>query len=197
MKKIQITILVLIAMATFVTRKSHDVPLREDFVHYDLKAMLAEGLSTTTHRIPMRKIPQIKKKFLLPYATTTRDLWVNKMIICESGGDTGAINPKDLDGTPSYGTLQFKPATFWMYSDRYGIVKRLWGEEEGQEYPLFKLSDGSVGTKYEAMMDPVYQVRIIRGMMNDDKVKWRNEFPDCIRKHGLPPMIGIRLAPQK
>lgn len=91
----------------------------------------------------------------------SREAWVEKLIQCESTGNPQAVNPKDRDGTASYGILQFKPSTFAAYSAKYGI--------EGE------------------LMDAEAQIKIVHAMMDDKSVRWHNEFPDCVRKHGLPP----------
>lgn len=96
------------------------------------------------------------------FIPTPRSIWLDKLVMCESGGDPNAINPIDLDGTASLGLLQFKVGTFLMYLDRY--------EMEGE------LMDGEV------------QKAIVRRMMDDPKVRWENEFPDCVRLLGRPPV---------
>ena len=41
---------------------------------------------------------------------------------CESGGNDEAINPEDLDGTPSFSRYQFKPSTLYEWGMRYKIL---------------------------------------------------------------------------
>ena len=106
-----------------------------------------------------KKIPE--KKLQALQATTTREQWLADLIACESQGNPKAINPKDRDGTPSYGLLQFKPSTFEMFSKAYGI--------EGE------------------LMDPEAQKAIVVRMMDDKSVVWENQFPACVRKLGRPP----------
>jgi len=105
------------------------------------------------------KIPE--KKLQTLQATTTREQWLAELISCESRGNPEAINPKDRDGTPSYGLMQFKPSTFEMFKKAYGI--------EGE------------------LMDPEAQKAIVRRMMDDKSVVWENQFPACVRKLGRPP----------
>lgn len=93
--------------------------------------------------------------------TISQEAWLAKLVQCESTGDPGAVNPKDRDGTPSYGLLQFKPSTFAMFSKAYGIEGKL--------------------------MDPDAQRAIVRRMMGDASVNWHQQFPDCVRRLGLPP----------
>lgn len=102
-----------------------------------------------------KQIPEVKLQ------TTTREQWLADLIACESRGNPEAINPKDRDGTPSYGLLQFKPSTFEMFSKAYKI--------EGE------------------LMDPEAQKAIVRRMMDDKSVVWENQFPACVRKLGRPP----------
>lgn len=94
--------------------------------------------------------------------TIDREEWLARLIQCESGGDPNALNPVDLDGTPSHGILQFKDTTFEMYRLRYDM--------------------GAV-----ALYDAEAQKQMVRFMMDDPRVRWENEFPDCVRKHGRPP----------
>ena len=44
---------------------------------------------------------------------------------CESRFNDWAINPKDVDGTRSYGRYQYKPGTFRNFSKLYGISGEL------------------------------------------------------------------------
>lgn len=96
------------------------------------------------------------------YATPEQSEWIDLLERCESSGDPKAVNPKDLDGTPSYGSFQFKPGTFRMYKARYGT--------EGN------------------MMDRTAQREIVVRMLGDKRVRWGTEFPDCVSKIGLPPL---------
>lgn len=108
--------------------------------------------TTTEKEIPKKPAPQ---------KPSSQEAWLLKLILCESSGNPGAINPIDRDGTPSYGLLQFKPSTFELFSKAYGI--------EGE------------------LMDPEAQKAIVRRMMRDPSVKWENQFPACVRKLGRPP----------
>lgn len=99
-----------------------------------------------------------------------QEAWIDRLVKCESHGDPKAVNPKDRDGTPSYGLLQFKPSTFAMFSVAYGI--------------------GSP----EDYMDPASQRAIVRRMIKDPSVRWGQQFPVCVRVHiGLPPGVAGRL----
>lgn len=114
-------------------------------------------------------------------AWTEEEEWLERLVMCESSGNPEAINEEDLDGTPSYGLLQFKPSTFWMFAEAYGIVHRQY--EPDTAY----MPDMSIGSWYDVMMAPEYQRAIVRRMMRDPSVKWENQFPGCVRKLGLPP----------
>lgn len=99
-----------------------------------------------------------------------RETWVSALEWCESNGRYEAINENDLDGTPSYGAYQFKPGTFSHYVNKYGLeVKR-------------KRSDLYTFMNYEA------QRAIVLRMIDDPDVRWKNEFPWCVKKLGLPPV---------
>lgn len=88
--------------------------------------------------------------------------WLGALEWCESGGRPGAINPKDRDGTPSNGILQFKPSTFAYYQKVYNVT----------------------GT----LMDADAQEDIVASMIQDgDRIDWHHQFPDCTKKLGTPP----------
>lgn len=100
-----------------------------------------------------------------PDLAARQEAWLAVLVKCESRGDPGAVNPKDRDGTPSYGLLQFKPSTFEMFSRAYGI---------------------GTPTDY---MDPQAQREIVLRMMGDRTVDWHRQFPVCVQLHGLPPGV--------
>lgn len=103
-----------------------------------------------------------------PLPVTQRQAaWLDRLVQCESHGDPKAVNPKDRDGTPSYGLLQFKPSTFAMFSKAYGMAST---------------------TDY---MDPIAQRLIVMRMMRDPSVRWHQQFPVCVEKLGLPPGVGV------
>lgn len=97
--------------------------------------------------------------------STQQRVWLNALRWCESNGFDGNINPKDRDGTPSWGRYQFKPGTFKNYNSIYGL-------------PGGPLMDGEA------------QERIVEQMIIRGGVKWSNEFPECTRKLGYPPKIS-------
>ena len=110
------------------------------------------GTATTT---PERKL------------THAQEVWISALEWCESRGDPKAINPKDRDGTPSYGSFQFKPSTLDYFAKHYGIATT-------------------------SVMDTDVQHAVIEAMVLDAKdVNWSQQFPDCVkRKVGYPPKNG-------
>lgn len=100
-----------------------------------------------------------------------RDAWIQRLRMCESSGIDEKINPKDTDGTPSYYAFQFKPSTFRMYAIRYKLISKFTPNSE-----IMKMI-----RSYEI------QKEIVEKMIEDPKVKWRNEFPACVKKLGYPP----------
>lgn len=103
--------------------------------------------------------------------THEQDVWLHALEWCESRGIKTAINPKDLDGTPSYYSFQFKPSTFKQYGIRYGLLSR-------------RVSDEEITAKLD---DYNLQKQIVTLMINDPRVNWRREFPACVRQLGSPP----------
>lgn len=89
--------------------------------------------------------------------------WLGALEWCESRGRAEAVNPKDRDNTPSYGLLQFKPSTLTMFEKAYGIKGEL--------------------------MDPDVQEAIVVQMILRGGVDWHQQFPDCVKKLGLPPKV--------
>lgn len=136
-------------------------------------AQRAGGVGDTIHpaeEVPVTTATTTKEKTEAPKKTAPavqpvlaedRETWLAALIQCESNGRPEAVNPKDRDGTPSYGLLQFKPSTFEMFSRAYGI--------EGE------------------LMNPEAQTAIVIRMMDDKSVVWENQFPACVRKLGRPP----------
>lgn len=102
----------------------------------------------------------VEKIDLVPSAT---DLWIEALEKCESSGNPKAVNPKDRDGTPSYGAFQFKPSTYRGYA---------------------KILNLSSTTDF---MNRKGQLAIVRYMVTDPKTKIENQFPGCVRKLGKPP----------
>lgn len=97
-----------------------------------------------------------------PTISHAQDTWIRALEWCESSGSPKAVNPEDSDGTPSFGAFQFKPTTFDFFKKKYGI-------------------DGEI-------MDRDIQYQIVSQMvLNQDKVHFDKQFPNCVKKLGLPP----------
>lgn len=96
-----------------------------------------------------------------PVITERQRVWLDALVWCESGATASAVNEKDVDGTPSYGWLQFKPSTLAEFEKAYGIKGDL--------------------------MSSTTQEAIVEQMIARGGVDWRHQFPDCVRKLGLPP----------
>jgi hypothetical protein len=97
-----------------------------------------------------------------PSLSHAQDTWVRALEWCESSGKPEAINPNDLDNTPSYGAFQFKPSTFEYFSKLYGITGEL--------------------------MDRDVQYEIVSQMvLHRDEIAWDKQFPWCVKKLGFPP----------
>ena len=92
-----------------------------------------------------------------------QEVWLHALEWCESKGVKTAVNPKDLDGTPSYYSFQFKPSTFKQFGIKYGLLPKKIDDEqlrlELEDYPL--------------------QKQIVSIMINDPAVRWSREFPAC------------------
>lgn len=98
-----------------------------------------------------------------PTLSATQIIWLARLMQCESGIKDTAINPNDLDNTPSYGLLQFKPSTYAYYATRYGLAST---------------------TDY---MNPQGQVTIVtQWLLSEGEVEWTHQFPACVAKIGLP-----------
>jgi hypothetical protein len=100
------------------------------------------------------------------------EVWLSALEWCESQGLGTAINPEDLDGTPSYFWYQFKPSTFLGFGKQYGLLAST--------------------TKLEGILDREmkdYELtrEIVRRMARDPEVNLYNQFPWCLKKLGPPP----------
>lgn len=96
-----------------------------------------------------------------PQLTDRQATWLDALIWCESKAVPSAVNPKDRDGTPSYGYLQFKPSTLAYFEQKYGITGPL--------------------------MSSTTQKEIVTQMILQGGVDWRQQFPACVRALGTPP----------
>lgn len=123
---------------------------------------IADQVSPT--QIPWQALPVKAKSTPTPRALS-RATWIDRLVQCESRGNPRAINPKDRDGTPSYGLLQFKPSTFASYARAYGMAST------------------------SNFMDPEAQRAIVLRMMRDPSVDWHLQFPVCVQRLGMPPGV--------
>ncbi len=122
-------------------------------------------LSLFTPKVALASITPITHKIVYtsPHSLEL-DTYLIKLEKCESGGNFKALNPIDLDGTPSKGRYQFKTGTFNYFSQKY------------------KIATTSIWNGYE-------QDDIVRFMSQDPTVDFHHQFPDCTRRIGLPPKV--------
>lgn len=102
--------------------------------------------------------------------THQQQVWVNALEWCESRGKKEAINPNDVDNTPSYYSFQFKPSTFKQYGEKYGVIEKNLEEEELKNL----------------LKDHFLQREIVSHMLGDKTINFRNQFPACVKSLGLP-----------
>lgn len=107
----------------------------------------------------------------VPTLTHQQNVWLHALEWCESSGIKTAVNPKDLDGTPSYYSFQFKPSTFKQYGVKYGMLSK-------------SITDAEVE---QLLGDYELQKEMVTRMMFDERVRWHREFPACVRNLGVPP----------
>lgn len=113
-------------------------------------------------------------KFL--YTPTEKELvWRYVLEWCESRGNNNAINPNDLDNTPSYGVFQFKPETLKHYLYRYEIISP-------EILDTFETAD-FINLSFDREI--MYEV-LNRMIGEKDKINWKKEFPYCVEKFGKP-----------
>lgn len=104
--------------------------------------------------------------------TRRQMVWKHALQWHESRAVLEAKNPKDRDGTPSWGPYQFKWDTLKRYSSKY---KMLSGELTKEEY-----------IKYAKDIEFIDEM--VDRMFCDSSVKWEQEFPDVVKnKIGYPP----------
>ena len=96
---------------------------------------------------------------------------IDKLMMCESGGNQNALNPADTDGTPSNGLFQFKRTTWKYYVKKYDMF----------EWQNFDEADWE-----NTMWSGDLQREVVERMFIDPDVRLRTtEFPDCSKKLGL------------
>jgi len=125
-----------------------------------LVALTVPGTTVYTQEVVTETV--VKNDGLTPAQT----IWLAKLMKCESGVSESAVNPNDLDNTPSYGILQFKPTTLSAFTVKYGIER----------------NDN---------MDAEAQVAVVtHWLLNPKEVQWERQFPGCVNKLGKPPLPG-------
>lgn len=118
-----------------------------------------------------------------PKLTHRQEVWIGALEWCESQGKTDAVNPEDLDGTPSYGAFQFKPSTFFYYGEKYGVV-------------YFQSTGENTEADEKAMIEQTknyeHQKKIVEQMvLHRDEIRWDRQFPGCVKKLGWPPKADV------
>lgn len=98
--------------------------------------------------------------------------WIFALGNCESGNKDNALNPSDLDSTPSYGRFQFKIGTFRHFVKKYNLFN--WQEWEEADW-------------WNNLWNGQTQEEVLRKMINDPEVNLKHQFPACVRLLGLPP----------
>lgn len=116
--------------------------------------LLPQVPSTMTYTVLAANVPTLSHQ---------QEVWLHALEWCESRGDASAINPRDNDGTPSYGAYQFKPSTLDYYAAMYGV-------------PTTTLMD------YETQRAVAEQM-----VLHRDEIRWTQQFPACVRRLGPPP----------
>jgi hypothetical protein len=109
-----------------------------------------------------------KAGFILPQDPYLNTI-LSDLIECESKWNPNAINPKDRDGTPSYGLLQFKPGTLYSEAKRYGILEDI---ERGEIMNLI----------YDPQVQIDVAIEMIKHNLHSEKF-WLQQFPGCFLKH--------------
>lgn len=121
-------------------------------------------------------VPRETGTSTVSHGTPARDhrleTWLSALEWCESQGVGTAINPEDLDGTPSYFWYQFKPSTFVGFGKQYGLIAS---------------STTAASALENEMKDYELTREIVRRMARDPGVNMWNQFPWCMKKLGPPP----------
>jgi hypothetical protein len=126
--------------------------------------------------VPETVLKAEQQMLVIDPLTHQQRIYMGALEWCESRGVKTAINPKDMDGTPSYYSWQFKPSTFRYYGEKYDILPKLMSDAD----ILVKLKD--YNTQKAIVEEMVLHAR---------EINWKQQFPDCTRKIGLPPMLKI------
>ena len=133
-------------------------------MYISLKGLFA-ALSSLLIITAPQSVSEVKVEYTVTETRHSKQDFIDFLIQCESGGNDKAINPRDRDGSPSWGLLQFKPDTLYKYVKRYSILPSI----ESQEI-------------MNVIFDGELQVRVLKEMLEDPAVDWYREFPDCYRR---------------
>jgi len=136
-----------------------DTPLAESVATNTIGYWLA--LASTTHNA--YSFPSYLTG--LPRTTIVPDL-----ISCESSGNAHALNPKDRDGTPSYGLLQFKPSTLYVEAIQYGLLASSTPESQIKK------------VMYVAQLQVDVASYMIMGSWKKPAF-WLQQFPQCFKDY--------------
>lgn len=133
-------------------------------------------LAPESSKIAQVETYSLKRYKYRPVTNKTKYLpineWKSQLRKCESGGNDKAVNPMDVDSTPSYGRFQFKPSTFYGYANKYNI----------------KVTSYLNGDEQEQLLDK---------MIIDNDVDLTREFPACTTSIGLPLINYVEFSLKK
>ena len=108
----------------------------------------------------------------IPAITKEQELYLAKLINCESGDNPLARNDHDRDNLSAKGLYQFKDKTWRFYIKKYDLWNwRNWEEADFEN----------------AIWSREHQEVVLRYMLNDEDVNFKREFPQCVKRLGLPP----------
>ena len=121
------------------------------------------ALINTLRALSQMKIVDEDGRIINPY-----DTYLDAMRDCESDYNDKAINPKDTDGTPSWGRYQFKIGTLLTFGKKYGFFSDTATRQDAKK----KIFDGE------------FQEKIFIKMIDDPDVNLKDQFPACHRRNG-------------
>lgn len=113
--------------------------------------------TTEQQNVPQEETAEIAK--------TELDIWLGKLVLCESGGNPNAVGDSGL----ARGILQFHKSTFVGFAEKY----RLYPNAEKAEIENFYLSSED-------------QLKLATLMLTREKEGWRH-WLNCTKQLGLPP----------
>lgn len=178
------------------------VLIYEVLVYYNSNPIISAAAASTSFNspgkgdMPIAELPTINTiGYWLALASTTDNAYsypsylsgiprtkiLPDLISCESRGKTTALNPVDLDGTASYGLLEFKPRTLWSEAIRYGLIPT-----STPKSVLIIKGNPRLETNEQRDLDIRYnaqlQVDVASHMIMDnwkDPAFWLQQFPGC------------------